>query len=161
MIELRLGDIQALPEFEVTALTLKEIGGSRVLPVWVTPAAITDILLARVVDHEAPTQLPASLVPSWQHGTPDVTALHIKAADEGVYDTQIMLDNTAVPCRLSLGLALALRRGAPIMVAEDVLEAWHVAGLDPDADVPSESDELDQFQAFLASVNPDDFGREP
>lgn len=58
---------------------------------------------------------------------------------------------TEVSARPSDGIALALRAGAPIVVAEAVFDA---AGITM---APEEDDEVERFREFLDQVSPEDF----
>ncbi len=62
---------------------------------------------------------------------------------------------TVVDARPSDAIALALRAGAPVMVAVEVLEEAGVPAEDDAESVPS--DEVQRFREFLDSVEPQDF----
>ncbi|MGA1035871.1 MAG: bifunctional nuclease family protein [Ilumatobacteraceae bacterium] len=64
-------------------------------------------------------------------------------------------DERSISCRPSDGCAIAVRCGAPIHAAESVLDE---AGKAPVAEVPEESEIIDEFHDFLENVNPEDFG---
>ena len=61
--------------------------------------------------------------------------------------------------RPSDAIALAVRTGAPVFVTEEVLEeAGYVAPSSDDA--PAAEVQVEEFRAFLDTVNPDDFAGE-
>ena len=65
-----------------------------------------------------------------------------------------------VSARPSDAIALAVRTGSPIFVAESVLdEAGYSRSAEPEAEDPSSPPDevIAQFKDFLESVNPDDF----
>ncbi|MDQ3738591.1 MAG: bifunctional nuclease family protein [Actinomycetota bacterium] len=60
-----------------------------------------------------------------------------------------------VSCRPSDAIALAVRCGAAIYAAEDLIEE---CGQDPEADPAEEAEEiLDEFRDFIENVSPEDF----
>lgn len=61
---------------------------------------------------------------------------------------------TVVSSRPSDAIALAVRTGSPIFVAESVLDE---AGFAEEAKPPVEDEVIAQFKEFIESVNPDDF----
>ena len=60
-----------------------------------------------------------------------------------------------ISARPSDSIALAVRTGCPIFVSESVLDAAGQVPEKPDSDEPAEL--LEEFQAFIDSVSPDDF----
>jgi uncharacterized protein len=81
---------------------------------------------------------------------------------DGVFHAELVFDaDTRVPARPSDVLAVAVREGLPIAVAEAILDevGQPVSDLFPDgADAPPEQQVRD-FQEFLRDVSPEDFDR--
>ena len=101
-------------------------GDERVLPIFVglweavsINSAITKEVLPRPFTHDL-------FLETFEKFGITITSLQIDAIEDGVYYAQIVLssDNkeVRVDCRPSDGIALALRRSAPICVDESVLE---------------------------------------
>ena len=82
-----------------------------------------------------------------------ITPPPITAIEEGTYIAEIQVDQTTIPARPSDAIALAIRCGADIRCAEEVLDT---AGVE----VPEqEADEVEKFREFLDNISPEDFGR--
>jgi bifunctional DNase/RNase len=88
-----------------------------------------------------------------------VERVDITRVEEGTFYAAITLRaeerTRIVDARPSDSIALAIRMGAPIFVAEEVLDAAAV----PDDSEPAADEEaqLAAFRDFLDSVNPEDF----
>jgi bifunctional DNase/RNase len=131
---------------------LKEIGGSRYLPIWVGAVEATSIAFAqqgvtppRPMTHDLMKDLLSTL-------DAKVDSIQITEIKEGVFFSSIKLDGgKAVSARPSDAIALALRTGAPIFGSEELLAQ---AGIE----IPDQSeDEVERFKEFLEGINPDDF----
>jgi len=86
-----------------------------------------------------------------QLGTP-LEAVRITRLEEGVFFAELVVGAQAVDARPSDAIALALRAGVPILLADEVLAE---AGVAPDPD--EEVDEVEQFREFLDTITPQDF----
>jgi hypothetical protein len=121
------------PEATAIALALDEVA---------TPRPMTHDLIKNMLD-----LLDAQLVRL------DVTAL-----ESGTFyaDMHLQLPGRVIQitCRPSDGIALALRSGAPVFVAEAVIDE---AGYTID-DEEEREEVVEQFREFIDSVNPEDFG---
>ena len=137
---------------------LKELEGSRFLPIWVGAVEATAIAFSqqgltpgRPMTHD----LIASLVEEFGA---TVTAIHITELREGVFYATILARDGqakghAIDARPSDAIALALRVKANILVTKSLLES---AGIE----IPMESgeeNELEKFREFLNEINPEDF----
>jgi bifunctional DNase/RNase len=131
---------------------LKEIGGSRYLPIWVGAVEATSIAFAqqgvippRPLTHDLMKDLLSTL-------DAKVDSIQITEIKEGVFFSSIKLDGgKAVSARPSDAIALALRTGAPIFGSEELLAQ---AGIE----IPDQSeDEVERFKEFLEGINPEDF----
>ncbi len=78
--------------------------------------------------------------------------MRITRLEEGVFFAELVLESQTVDARPSDAIALALRAGVPILLADEVLAE---AGVAPDPD--EEVDEVEQFREFLDTVTPQDF----
>jgi bifunctional DNase/RNase len=134
---------------------LKEELGLRVLPIWIGHPEATAILIAiegivppRPMTHDLLLSIitAAGLV---------LERVEITRLDEGTFYASLALHGDAgevvLDARPSDSIALAVRAGCPILVAEDVMDA---AGIVPDE---SAEEEVERFRDFLDTVDPEDF----
>jgi bifunctional DNase/RNase len=136
---------------------LKEVEGTRYLPIWIGAAEATAIAFAlEGVEPQRPL-------------THDLLKLSLEALDarvqrvvvtemrDGIYFADLVLSRDGaeitVSSRPSDAIALAARTAAPIFVAPAVLDESGVEIRDEE-----EEDEVARFRNFLDSVKPEDFG---
>lgn len=131
---------------------LKEIGGSRYLPIWVGAVEATSIAFAqqgvtppRPLTHDLMKDLLESL-------NAKIDSIQITEIKEGVFYSSISFEGgRSVSARPSDAIALALRTGAPIFGTSDLLAE---AGIE----IPDQAeDEVERFKEFLEGINPEDF----
>jgi len=154
-------------------------GEGPILPIWIGEQEATSILIA-IEGAPVPRPLAHDLMRSLLDAAESqVTAVEVTRIDGGTFYAEITLETPlgqrVVDARPSDAIALASRVGAPIFVADAVLEE---AGV-PDPPAPDEDDEaedaaddadleervvdaaeadkLAEFQRFLDDVDPDDF----
>ncbi|WP_298131481.1 bifunctional nuclease family protein [Micropruina sp.] len=151
VVEVRLDSEEGSP-----VLILKEVDGPRQLAIWMTAAGASGILgalQAPDADHPSSHELILALVHSLGG---EVSVAHIVGHQEGVFYAELIVDGRPVNARPSDAIAVALRAGVPIKVAEGVLNAVGVVPEPAPEEQPGE-DQVEQFRQFLDSVNPDDF----
>jgi len=143
---------------------LKEIDGTRFLPIWVGAVEATSIAFAQQ-GLEAQRPLTHDLLANLlDHVDITLTSVHITSIREGVFYAELLLrsgDGALAPlsARPSDAIAVALRTKSNIMVSSDLLDE---VGIDiPDqvaSDVSAAGDqELEAFREFLEGINPEDF----
>lgn len=125
------------------------------LPIWIGPNEAAAIAMA-LQGVSAPRPLTHDLFAATlgQLGRP-LRQVRITRLADGVFYGELVLDEVVVDARPSDAIALALRVGAPILVAEEVLAE---AGVEIEPEV--EDDEVEQvqrFREFLDSISPQDF----
>ena len=133
---------------------LREAEGDRYLPIWIGAVEATAIAFAqqgvvpqRPLTHDLMRDLLDALSSPLQE-------VRITRLEEGVFYADLVFAKGEVGARPSDAIALALRTGSPILVADDVLaEAGVVI---PD----EEEDEVEKFREFLDQISPEDFGAE-
>ncbi|AWB92445.1 bifunctional nuclease family protein [Aeromicrobium chenweiae] len=131
---------------------LRELEGSRYLPIWIGAVEASAIAYAqqgtatmRPLTHELMQQMIEAL-------GDELDEVRITAVDEGVfYAVLVFASGVHVEARPSDSIALALRAGARIVCAEDVLDE---AGI---ASTTEEDEEIEKFREFLDDVTPEDF----
>jgi bifunctional DNase/RNase len=133
---------------------LKETQGERYLPIWIGPLEATAIAYAqqglvpvRPLTHDLLRDVLEAL--GVQLRTVNITALR-----NGTFFADLIFSNgKEVSARPSDSIALALRTGATIFAADEILEE---AGIS----IPDEQeDEVEKFREFLDTITPEDFGR--
>ena len=133
---------------------LKETQGERYLPIWIGPMEATAIAYAqqglvpvRPLTHDLLRDILEAL--EGQLRTVNITALR-----NGTFFADLIFSNgKEVSARPSDSIALALRTGATIFAADEILEEAGIA-------IPDEQeDEVEKFREFLDTITPEDFGR--
>ena len=133
---------------------LKETQGERYLPIWIGPMEATAIAYAqqglvpvRPLTHDLMRDILEAL--DVQLKTVNITALR-----NGTFFADLIFSNgKEVSARPSDSIALALRTGATIFAADEILEEAGIA-------IPDEQeDEVEKFREFLDTITPEDFGR--
>lgn len=139
---------------------LKEIAGSRFLPIWVGAVEATAIAFAQQ-GVEPPRPLTHDLMKDLLEGLhATLTAVHLTELRDGVFYANLLLHTVqdqalVMTARPSDAIALALRTQSEILVSEELLDE---AGIEiPDQDSSQANDEVERFREFLDQINPEDF----
>ncbi|MGO9081863.1 MAG: bifunctional nuclease family protein [Streptosporangiaceae bacterium] len=133
---------------------LKETQGERYLPIWIGPMEATAIAFAQqgmVPQRPLTHDLFKDVLEAF--GV-QLTTVNITALRDGIFFADLVFSNgQEVSARPSDSIALALRTGATIFAAEEILDEAGVA-------IPDEQeDEVEKFREFLDTISPEDFGR--
>ena len=143
---------------------LKEIEGTRFLPIWVGAVEATAIAFAQQ-GLEANRPLTHDLIRDLlDHTDITLTSVHITALRDGVFFADLHLRNSdgalePLSARPSDAIAIALRTKSNILVTGDLLDE---VGIDIPEQVASDATaagdkELEAFREFLDGINPEDF----
>jgi bifunctional DNase/RNase len=137
---------------------LKEIDGSRFLPIWVGAVEATAIAFAqqgveppRPLTHDLMNNLVELLDAT-------LTAVHLTEIKDGIfYATMLLRDSKggqlSISARPSDAIALAVRSHSNILATEELLDE---IGIEiPQGD--GENQEVEKFREFLDQINPEDF----
>lgn len=132
---------------------LREAEGGRYLPIWIGAVEASAIAYAeqgtetaRPLTHELMQSIVLAL-------GDELLEVRIFDVNEGVFFAVLIFASGAeVEARPSDSIALALRSGARILCAEDVLDE---AGI---VSTTEEDQEVEKFREFLDEVEPEDFG---
>ena len=128
---------------------LKEMQGERYLPIWIGPMEATAIAYAqqglvpvRPLTHDLMRDILEAF--DVQLRTVNITALR-----DGIFFADLIFSNgKEVSARPSDSIALALRTGATIFAADEILEEAGIA-------IPDEQeDEVEKFREFLDTISP-------
>ena len=141
-------------------LLLKEIDGSRFLPIWVGASEASAIAFAqqgveppRPLTHDLMRELVESLDAT-------LTAVHLTEMKDGVFYANLIIrtgESTpmTISARPSDAIALALRTHSNILASSELLDD---AGIEiPAQEGGAENREVERFRAFLEEINPEDF----
>ena len=139
-------------------ILLKEIDGSRFLPIWVGAVEATAIAFAQQ-GVEPPRPLTHDLMNNlFELLDATLTAVHLTEIKDGVfYATMLLRDSNAgqltISARPSDAIALAVRSHSNILATEELLNE---IGIEiPQGD--GENQEVEKFREFLDQINPEDF----
>jgi uncharacterized protein len=136
---------------------LREVGGSRFLPIWIGAAEATAIAFAlEGVEPQRPMTHDLLKATTEALGA-TVQRVLVTEFRDSIYYADLVLSRDGaeivVSSRPSDAIALAARTGAPIAVRPEVLDEAGVEIRDED-----EEDEVARFRSFLDEVDPEDFG---
>jgi hypothetical protein len=128
----------------------------RALPIWIGHPEATAILLA-IQGIEPPRPMTHDLLVSAIEATGHVVSrVEVTRLEEGTFYAALVLrgeeHEVAIDARPSDSIALAVRSGCPIFVAEQVFAEAAVEIADVDED-----EEVEKFRDFLDHVDPSDF----
>lgn len=161
--QVRIASLALDPRTNQPVVLLKpleeEPGQGRLLPIWIGHPEATAILLA-LEGVETPRPMTHDLMLSLV-GTLEalIERVEITRVDEGTFFAAIVVRGEeltrVVDARPSDSIALAIRAGAPIYVADEVLDSAAVA--DESIEAVNEEAELEAFRDFLDHVDPADF----
>jgi bifunctional DNase/RNase len=146
-----------LPSNTPIVLLRETEGGHRMLPIFIGGPEATAIALA-LDEVTTPRPMTHDLIRNMLDAVSiELTRLEVTALESGTFyaDMYLQLSDGVIvlTCRPSDGIALALRAGAPIFVAEAVIDE---AGYTID-DEEEREEVVEQFREFIDSVNPEDF----
>ena len=135
---------------------LRELDGGRYLPIWIGAVEASAIayaqqgtVTARPLTHELMQRIVDAL-------GDELNEVQIIDVRDGIfYASLIFASGAEVEARPSDSIALALRSGARILCAEDVLDE---AGIMATTD---EDEEIEKFREFLDEISPEDFEKPP
>jgi bifunctional DNase/RNase len=135
---------------------LKEVGGTRYLPIWIGAGEATAIAFA-LEGVQTPRPMTHDLLKlSLEALDATVQRVVVTEMQDGIYYADLVLardgEEITVSSRPSDAIALAARTGSPILVSPQVLEEAGVEIHDEE-----EEDEVARFRNFLDSVKPEDF----
>ncbi|MCX6395158.1 MAG: bifunctional nuclease family protein [Propionibacteriales bacterium] len=131
---------------------LREVDGERYLPIWIGAPEAAAIAFAQQ-GVLPPRPLTHDLLKNVLEATGNVLSeVRITEMNDGVFYATMVLDTSVeIEARPSDSIALALRTGARIVCAEDLLDEVGIA-------VPDErEEEVEKFREFLDHVSPEDF----
>jgi bifunctional DNase/RNase len=140
---------------------LKEVDGERTLPIWIglleataIASELEGIKFSRPMTHDLLKNI---------MGLVDVKVNRVEVCDlkNNTYFALIHINHggkeISIDARPSDALALSLRMGAPIFVAEEVIKKS--SQIDLKAEPEDKSEQGKRWQEILEKLNPEDFGK--
>lgn len=157
LVEMQLVGVRVELPTNQPIVLLREREGERFLPIWIGPVEATAIAFAlqgivtqRPMTHDLMKNLLEALAVRLER-------ISITELKEGTFYASIELDRNgahhSISSRPSDAIALAVRIGIPIFVAEEVLAEASIVIREND----DEEQEVEKFREFLEHVNPEDF----
>jgi len=141
-------------------LILREMNSPRFIPLWIgvpEASAISLALDAVQVPRPMTHDLLVDVIANFQDS---LTAVTITELQDGIFYALLQFANhDPVSARPSDAIALALRVGAPIFVADEVMDiaGQFITEDEADESVDDQDSELAQFREFLDQIRPEDF----
>ena len=156
LIEMSIKGLMIDPVTNAPIVLLRDVRQDRVLPIWVGPVEANAIAL-QIENVTTPRPMTHDLLMRLlQELGARLYRVVISDLRESTFFAYLELRRGAEPllvdARPSDAIALALRAGAPIFVAESVLENAKPLNTAPD------QDDRDRLQKWLESLDPDDLG---
>jgi len=166
MVEVRLRAVRVDLQSNTPVLLLQETEGEgRTLPIFIgTPEAaaiayaLQDVSMPRPMTHDLIKELLTSL-------GAEVERVVITELRSSTFFAEMLLargaERTAVSCRPSDAVAVAVRTGSPLFVDDELMDSegimLSIEGAD-DEDGSNPDELVGQFRQFLDSIRPEDFG---
>ena len=163
MGEMRIVGIRVEPPQNQPVLLLREVSGSRYLPIWIGQSEAASIALQqRGVEPPRPLthDLLVEVIEAFGRTLVEVRIVDMQ---EGTFYAEMVFDDdVVVQARPSDAIAVAMRVDAPVVASDDVLD--DAGMLIPEEDDPGQvvegetsEDEVEAFREFLDHVSPEDF----
>lgn len=161
MGEMRVVGIRVEPPQNQPVLLLREVDGSRYLPIWIGQSEAASIALQQR-GVEPPRPLTHDLVVNlFEAFGRTLEMVRITDMQEGTFYAELVFDgDVVVEARPSDAIAIAMRSGAQIVAADDVLDDAGMLMPDEQSDGEPEAasdDEVEAFREFLDQISPEDF----
>ena len=143
---------------------LKEISGSRFLPIWVGAVEATAIAFAQQ-GVEPPRPLTHDLVKTLLETVGmSLEQVIVSKVSDGIFFADLILHSASGPeyrvsARPSDAIAIALRTQSSIFASEEVLDdaGIEIPSTEGASDSSESNEEVERFREFLDQINPEDF----
>jgi len=140
---------------------LEEAGTGRVLHIWIGAQEATSILIA-IQGEEAPRPLSHDLMKMLLDAVDSkIERVEVTRIEDGTFYAELSISGPTgtyrMDARPSDSVALASRTGAPLFVADEVLDEAGIPAEMVEPHEESEEEKLEEFKKFLDDVDPEDF----
>ena len=172
LVEVRVQSLGLDPSTNNPVVVLQEIEGDRVLLIWIGPGEATAIAM-QMGAMDFPRPLTHDLLVAVLKGLGGVLKrVTIPRVEKSTYFAELIVHKNgevfSLDARPSDSIAIALRVGAPVFVADDLLEIASVEIAEDEAalvespppvpDAPKSMD-AEALEEHLRKLDPEDFGR--
>lgn len=159
MIDVTVAGVLLEPQSQAPIVLLKDHEDRRALLIWVGEFEANAIAMA-MENIRTPRPMTHDLLLN-VGGALDARLVEVRISEmrESTFFAELVFEvagrQQVVDARPSDAIALALRAGAPLKAAEQVMDSSSV----PISQGTTEEDESEQFRKFLENVKPSDFGK--
>ncbi|MEO5987979.1 MAG: bifunctional nuclease family protein [Candidatus Eisenbacteria bacterium] len=173
VVEVRVHGLVVENKTQQHVVVLQELGGTRILPIWIGPAEAAAIQ-RMLSDETFPRPLTHDLIALVVEGLKArVTRVVIADLRENTFFATLFIerekDMLKIDARPSDSIAVALRAKAPLFVNDQLLQEPSASqqGLDDPSDMEPSSpppaltqeEKAEQLRRFLEKLDPEDFGK--
>lgn len=168
MIEVKVQSLGLDKTSNTPVVILQEVGGTRVLPIWIGPGEASSIAMelagmkfSRPLTHDLFTSIIGGL-------GGELRRVQITRVVENTYFAELLIYRgdrvLSIDARPSDSIAIALRAGASIYTTPELLADTPIelidGELEPREEIPREEGlRAEELQDYLRRLNPEDFGR--
>ena len=175
LVEVRVQSLGLDRSSNTPVVILEEVGGERVLPIWIGPGEASAIAM-QLADMEFARPLTHDLLVAVLNGLGgSLRKVIITRVEKNTYYAELIIHRNgeviSVDARPSDSIAVALRSEARIFAQDDLLERASIeiaedettasaggASKAPEVQATEEMD-ADELKEYLRRLNPEDFGR--
>ena len=175
LVEVRVQSLGLDRSSNTPVVILEEVGGERVLPIWIGPGEASAIAM-QLADMEFSRPLTHDLLVAVLGGLGGtLKKVIITRVEKNTYYAELIIHRNgeviSVDARPSDSIAVALRTDARIFAQDDLLERASIEIAEDDASAASgdqparkrepkaEQMDADELKEYLKKLNPEDFGR--
>ena len=172
LIEVRVQSLGLDRSSNTPVVILEEVGGERVLPIWIGPGEASAIAM-QLADMEFSRPLTHDLVAAVLNGLGgSLRKVIITRVEKNTYYAELIIHRNgeviSVDARPSDSIAVALRTDARIFAQDDLLERASIEIAEDETsgesgqtrrEAPSEGMNPEELKEYLRRLNPEDFGR--
>ena len=173
LIEVRVQSLGLDRSSNTPVVILEEVGGERVLPIWIGPGEASAIAM-QLADMEFSRPLTHDLVVAVLNGLGgSLRKVIITRVEKNTYYAELIIHRNgeviSVDARPSDSIAVALRTDARIFAQDDLLERASIEIAEDETSgesgqtrreaPPSEGMNPEELKEYLRRLNPEDFGR--
>ncbi len=161
MVKMEIYGVSIDMSSKTPVVLLKTVEGNKVLPILIGHPEATAILM-KLQSVSAPRPMTHDLLTDvLQQLGGEVVSIAVTELRESTFYAQITVRQNGaeleIDSRPSDALALAIRVGAPIYAADDVIDE---IGIEFEGEEPNEEEVVSEFKRFLDSVSPEEFAIE-
>jgi bifunctional DNase/RNase len=173
LVEVRVQSLGLDRSSNTPVVILEEVGGERVLPIWIGPSEASAIAM-QLADMEFSRPLTHDLIVAVVNGLGgSLRKVIITRVEKNTYYAELIIHRDgeviSVDARPSDSIAVALRMDARIFAQEDLLERASIEITEEETtgketeprrkEPTSERMDAEELKEYLRRLNPEDFGR--